>query len=382
MLKEDVISFIVYLLMVAIAAIVGFAIINPAFSSISTVNGWSVTGFLIICLIIAVILEVIIFELGHIIGAKFGKYDIISVNILGFCFYKKYYKENNKTYWKFKFPKGFDGLTGETIVMPKSEKSNPTMVVLSPLIFFAVEVALLVFAYAFIPDKVSGSQNPIMFLKYFQLIVVTIGGMLFIYNYFPAKLDTITDGYRLVCLNKKINIEAYNELLKIDGDEFLGVESNSYKTFDTITDFTALVNLSSVRNYLKTGDYEKALPLVDLILANKEKVSNNTLCMAKVYKLNMLLMYKSNKEAQDFFDAFETKEKDYLKSNYSMLTIRTAILYYGIIEKSQSECEMQMHYVKKALQKETEISKGYEDKFLKETVALLKEKNPEIKVNY
>ena len=169
MLKEDVISFIVYLLMVAIAAIVGFAIINPAFSSISTVNGWSVTGFLIICLIIAVILEVIIFELGHIIGAKFGKYDIISVNILGFCFYKKYYKENNKTYWKFKFPKGFDGLTGETIVMPKSEKSNPTMVVLSPLIFFAVEVALLVFAYAFIPDKVSGSQNPIMFLKYFQL---------------------------------------------------------------------------------------------------------------------------------------------------------------------------------------------------------------------
>src|SRR5574344_332145 len=372
MLKEDVISFIVYLLMVAIAAIVGFAIINPAFSSISTVNGWSVTGFLIICLIIAVILEVIIFELGHIIGAKFGKYDIISVNILGFCFYKKYYKENNKTYWKFKFPKGFDGLTGETIVMPKSEKSNPTMVVLSPLIFFAVEVALLVFAYAFIPDKVSGSQNPIMFLKYFQLIVVTIGGMLFIYNYFPAKLDTITDGYRLVCLNKKINIEAYNELLKIDGDEFLGVESNSYKTFDTITDFTALVNLSSVRNYLKTGDYEKALPLVDLILANKEKV----------YKLNMLLMYKSNKEAQDFFDAFETKEKDYLKSNYSMLTIRTAILYYGIIEKSQSECEMQMHYVKKALQKETEISKGYEDKFLKETVALLKEKNPEIKVNY
>lgn len=380
MSKEDVVSLIVYTMMIAIAAIIGFAVISPSLEGVSSINGMQITGFLILSLIIAVLVQVILFEAGHTIGAKIGKYKIISFNVLGFCFYKGLDEETNKYKIKFKFPKAFDGLTGETLVVPEGEKSNPIPFVWTPLFIYAIEVALLVLAYSLIPDKVKGQQNPLMFLKYFQLILVTIGGMLFIYDYFPAKLDSVTDGYRLVCLSKKINIEAYNELLKIEGDEFLGVNTDNYKVFDSITDFTALVNLSTVRNYLKNDNFDAAMPLLDKIIENKTKVSTETLCNAKVYKLNILLTSNKEKEAQEFYDSFDSKEKDFLKRNYSMLTIRTAILYYGIIEKSDTEVEQQLRYVKKALEKETQISKQNEKDFLEKTKKLLIERNPEIKI--
>lgn len=376
MSKEDVVSLIVYTMMIAIAAIIGFAVISPSLQGVSSINGMQITSFLILSLIIAVLVQVLLFEVGHVLGAKMGKYKIISLNVLGFCFYKAYDEETKKYRVKFKFPKAFDGLTGETLIVPENEKSNPIPFVWAPLFFYAVEVALLVLAYSLISDKVKGQQNPLMFLKYFQLILVTVGGMLFIYDYFPAKLDSVTDGYRLVCLSKKINIEAYNELLKIEGDEFLGVKTESYKVFDSITDFTALVNLSTVRNFIKNNNYEAAIPLLDTIIENKGKVSTETLCKAKIYKLNVLMFQDKEVEAQEFYESFSSTEKDYLKRNYSMLTIRTAILYYGIIEKADTEVEQQLKYVKKALEKETQISKQNEKEFLERTKKLLEEKVP------
>lgn len=376
MSKEDVVSLIVYTMMIAIAAIIGFAVISPSLQGVSSINGMQITSFLILSLIIAVLVQVLLFEVGHVLGAKMGKYKIISLNVLGFCFYKAYEEETKKYRVKFKFPKAFDGLTGETLIVPENEKSNPIPFVWAPLFFYAIEVALLVLAYSLISDKVKGQQNPLMFLKYFQLILVTVGGMLFIYDYFPAKLDSVTDGYRLVCLSKKINIEAYNELLKIEGDEFLGVNTESYKVFDSITDFTALVNLSTVRNFIKNNNYEAAIPLLDTIIENKGKVSTETLCKTKIYKLNVLMFQDKEVEAQEFYESFSSTEKDYLKRNYSMLTIRTAILYYGIIEKADTEVEQQLKYVKKALEKETQISKQNEKEFLERTKKLLEEKTP------
>ena len=184
--------------------------------------------------------------------------------------------------------------------------------------------------------------------------------MLFIYDYFPAKLDSITDGYRLVCLNKKININAFNELLKIEGDEFLGIDKETYRVFDDITDFTAKVNLLTVRNYLKNNDYQKADELLAKIIENQSKISSENLCKAKTYKLNILLMENKLEDAQKFYDSFNAKEKEYLKKTYSMLTIRTAILYFGIIEKSKQEVDVQLSRVKKALERETEVNKKNE----------------------
>src|SRR5574344_387735 len=381
MIKEDVISFIVYILMLAVAAIVGFAVINPAFRSVSSINGWNVAGYLIVCLIISIILEIILFQISHMIGAKFGKYIILSVNILGFAFYKHYDEKSKKYKVKFKFPVNFDGLTGETLIAPTSEKSNPMMFTFAPLFLFAIEAALLVVCYMTITKPRTG-QNPYDFLKYFQLILVTVGGMLFIYDYTPAKLDSVTDGYRLVLLNKKVNIKAYNVLLGIKGDEFLGKNADKYETFDEITDFTSEVNIASVRNYLKADKYEESLKLLDAIIESKANLSFESRTIAKLYKLNILLFYKGVDEGKKFYETLNEKETEYLKSTYSMLTIRTSILYYGLAENSNSECENQLHQVKKALEKESAYSKNYEENLLKKTVAFLREKNKEIEVTY
>ncbi len=379
MSKEDVVSLIVYVFILAIAAIVGFAVIKPAMDGVSTIAGMSTAGFLILSFIISFILQVLLLEIGHVIGAKIGNYKILSFNILGFCFYKTFDNETKKTKIKFKFPKAFDGLTGETLVAPNSEKSNPIPFIWAPLFIYAIEVAILVLAYSFIQDKVKNQQNPLIFIKYFQVILVTLGGMLYIYNYFPAKLDSTTDGYRLICLSKKINVEAYNELLKIETDYYLGNDIENYKTFETITDFTALVNLATIRNYLQHDNYDSAIPLLDKIIENKNKVSTETLCKTKICKLNTLMLNNKEKEAQELYDSFDSKEKDFLKREHSMLTIRTAILYYGILEKSNTEVEQQLSFAKKALEKETEINKKKEKEFLEKTVKILNERNPEIK---
>lgn len=381
MTKEDLLSFIVYVLMVAIAAVVGFAVISPAFSTIKTINGMNPAAFLVVALLIAVLLEVILFEIGHIVGAIIGGYEILSVNVLGFFFYKSFNEEKKKYVIKFKFPQEFNGLTGETIVVPKKKKTNPVSFVMTPLIIFAVEVALLVLAYILITDPKSG-QNPVLFLKYFQLLVVTIGGMLFIYNYFPAKLDSMTDGYRLTLLNKKINVEAYNVLLTIEGDEFLGKEADTYTTFDEITDFTARVNLLSARNLLKKNNYVEANKLIETIIKNRNKVSNETYYLAKIMELNNLFIYGTTEDAKKFYDQMTDKEIQYLRTEFSMLTIRTCLLYYTLVDYSKTECEDQLHAVKKSLNKEKEINKKYEEGLLIKTIEFIKEKNKNVDITY
>lgn len=381
MLKEDITSIIVYVLMVAVAAIVGFVVISPAFSNMNSINGMSVTGFLVIGLVIATLLNIILFELFHFLGALVGGYSVLSFNILGFCFYKMFDKETKKVKWKFKFPVSFDGLTGETIITPKKGKNNPMLFVFAPLAVFTIEVFLLVLAYTFIIEKI-GSQNQFLFLKYFQLLVVTVGGMLFIYNYFPAKLDSQTDGYRLVLLGKKENIEAYNTLLKIKGDEFLGEEVFEYKTFKEITDFTAIVNLLAVRNFLKQDKFEDSLILIENIIKNGNKVSNETKSIAYVYKLFIAFNYQSIEKAKEIYSSFSDKEKAYLKNQFTTLTIRTAILYFGIVDKSQGECDRQINNFKKALKRESAGNLEYEENMLNKSLELLKKYSPEIKESY
>ena len=206
--------------------------------------------------------------------------------------------------------------------------------------------------------------------------------MLFLYNYFPAKLDCLTDGYRLVLLNKKVNIEAYNVLLKIEGDEFLGKTENEYKTFKEITDFTAQVNLQSVRNYIKNDKYENAQKLIEGIIVPESKITFETKVISKVYQLNIALMNGTDDDAKKVYDEMDDKEKDYLKSEFTMLTIRTAILYYGIIEKSESECENQLHNVKKALNKELELNRKSEEVLLRKSIDILNKRNSDMKVTY
>ena len=120
MKKEDISGIIVYLIIIVLAVVFGLAVLQ-ANANDMTLSGFPYVMFIIGSVVGGALFNSIMFELAHVLGAKIGKYDILSVNILGLCFYK------NEGKTKFKFA-SFDGLTGETRIVPKKgmeDKANP-----------------------------------------------------------------------------------------------------------------------------------------------------------------------------------------------------------------------------------------------------------------
>ena len=198
MRKEDLISDIIYLLMAGIVLLVGFLVIQPAINDgLLGANTGENILFILVALVVGIVINVILMELGHIIGALIGGYKILSFNILGLNFYKDFSENPAKGQLKFRF-KGFNGLTGETIIEPKKEKANPMFYVFFPLILFLLEFVAMYFAIQLIPVSASSHFEPVQIVKYGLVVSTTIAGCIVLYDYFPAKLDTLNDGYRLI----------------------------------------------------------------------------------------------------------------------------------------------------------------------------------------
>ena len=117
MRKEDLSGIFVYILILGIAVVFGLTVLREHASS------WTDTVAYIFyvfgAILTGVLFNAIMYEVAHILGAKAGRYTIVSVDILGLL----WFKEEEKT--KFKF-KGYDGLTGETVILPKKDaKKEP-----------------------------------------------------------------------------------------------------------------------------------------------------------------------------------------------------------------------------------------------------------------
>ena len=107
-------------------------------------------------LIIGLFLNALLIELGHLLGAKLGGYEVYLCNILGFCFYKKEKDSKKKT---FKFSE-FDGISGETKVVLKKEKGNPRPYILLPILFILIEaIILLVFITLISVSRLGGVSS-------------------------------------------------------------------------------------------------------------------------------------------------------------------------------------------------------------------------------
>ena len=132
MKKEDIASIIVYLLMIGAAVVVGLTAVKEVFlwHYHFSLNNYV---FAILAILAALIVNIVGLEVFHVLGAKAGHYKILSVNVLWLCFRKKEGK------WKLGF-KDFDGLTGETKVAPKDEKSKLGLYVWLPVLAYFVEL--------------------------------------------------------------------------------------------------------------------------------------------------------------------------------------------------------------------------------------------------
>jgi hypothetical protein len=334
MKKEDAASLIVYAVMIGLALFIGLGIIQPIFASNASVAG-SQYLFAIVSVIIGVLFNALLLELGHVIGGLLGKYRITSVNILGFTFYKK----DGKVKFAFKM---FDGLTGETRFLPKSEKSNPRIAIMFPILFFLIELIVAIILYAVI----STSQNvDLVWLSIGAIIVASIGGMMTLYNVVPFKLDAMTDGYRMTLFSKKINIEAYNELMLIEnsGGELLP------RIFDEITDYTAEVNLITVYRNIKDKNFVKAEEILENIIKKETKTSSSTHNRSIAQLLFLKIMNETLEEAKKYYETISSSIQRFISNDLSMPSLRAYLLIAGLMDDSQGEVMYCLDRKKKAI---------------------------------
>lgn len=375
MTKEDLLSGFLYLVMAGVIILVGFLAIRPAFSNeLNFLKDGMTILFLVVALIIGVVLNVILFALGHALGAKLGGYTILLNNLLGFCFYK-YKKEDGKISTKFGF-KSFNGLTGDMIIAPKKENSNPMFYVFMPLIFILLEIAAYIAVASMLTSK---SGNALFLIKYGLMVVATVGGCMGIYNYFPAKLDSVNDGYRLVLLRKKVNIEAYNVRLGIEAREYFNEAYEEPKVFEEITDFTAQVNNETAMYKFSNGETESALEILDKLFADEKKISKNTLRDIKINKAFIYFLTKDLESAKELINSFDEETNTYITNCKSLGAIRTYILYIGLIEKSKSEIEFALGRIKKFKEKVSSGTYIKEKEFIKRATDYVNENSELLK---
>ena len=373
MKKEDVSGLLVYLIIFGFAIIFGFTVLRE-FAGSSGMNTGLFFGYIVGAIATGVIFNALLFELGHILGAKVGRYDIVFVNVLGFMFYKK---EN-----KFKFKFGnFEGLTGETRIKPKEDakkEPNPTPYLLFGTLFFLIEIIAVLIVFVVLNQIVKGNKgDSLAHLAYFILVVGVIGFMILIYNIMPFRLDTETDGYRLKLVSNPKNKEAFNELLRVQYAIENGDKDVEVKTFTTITNFTADLNLNKVYALLNQGKYQEALPYIDSILDSKDTISNKTYIRTKAQKIYIDIMTNSLEKAQEFYDKeVPHSERKEISGDVSMASIRAYILMSGLLDKSLSETELALNKVLRAYKKTSKARQEVELKLYNEGLKRVIEAHP------
>ena len=341
MKKEDITGLIAYLIIIALAIIFGLTVLQTH-NSESSLQGFQYVLYIIGAVVVGAVFNGILFELAHVLGAKIGKYDIISVCVLGFCFYK----DNGKT--KFKFG-SFDGLTGETKIVPKEgmvDKANPYPYLFFGSFFFVIEaIAVMIIFSVFRTASDYGLRD----IAYGVLTVGAIGLVILLYNILPMRIDSMTDGYRLTMVSNPKNKAAFNELLRVEYEISQGNNDVEVKVFDEITNFTADLNLNRVYALLDKREYKAAEEILDKIIEAKEEVSEKVYIRARAQKIYINLYTRNLEEAKEYYEKeVPVSERREISNDVSMASIRAYLLMSGLLDKSRSECIIALNNVYRA----------------------------------
>ncbi len=375
MKKKDVAGLIVYALMVVIALLVALIFIKPLFESgIFEVGNAFILIYVYTFLIIvgALIVNAIGLELMHLLGAKVGRYNVDEFNVFGFSFHKKLGK------WKFGF-RQFDGLTGSVVVAPKDENSKLTAYVWLPILAYIIELIAGVVLFAVFSGTKIGQPNANThhLIALIAIIFATVSSMLALYNFVPFELDSETDGHRLVLTTKKINMEAYNELARIEHLQREGKEVGQIRVFEQITEYTANINLISVYEHLSKEEYKEAEKLIDAIIVDPEKISRTTYYRLLAQKLYIKIIALPKREAEAYYDEnIDDKVRRFISNDVSMESVRAYILIAGMLDESQAEVNYARSFMKKAMKRALPSRVEIEKKLYEQAFEIVKKSHP------
>lgn len=372
MKKEDISGLIVYMLIFAVAIVFGLTVLQPYFVNSTFSSGLIYALFILGAIATGIIVCAILLEIGHVIGAKIGKYIIISVCILHITFLK----EEGKSKVKFS---NFDGLTGETKILPKDEKSNPRPYLLMGTLLISLWIAGAVVIFMFNKDLLRTTKSD---MAYFFLTVAVVSGVCLFYNLFPVKLDAINDGYRLSLVSNVRNREAFNELLRVEYEISQGKENIEIKTFTELTNFTADLNMNKVYILLDKKEYKEADELLDLVLENKNNVSYRVYLRALSMKVFIQFASKEIEEAIKYVeDNFNLELRKEIFDDNSLVSIRAYVLISGLVDNSKSECNLALNKVYKAYKRTPKSRKEAELQLFNQALDLVVEAHPKWEVD-
>ena len=338
MKKEDITGLVVYLVIIALAVVFGFTVLQTHASE-SSLSGFPYVLYIGGSVLAGVIINGVLFEMAHVLGAKLGKYKILCVNILGFCFYK----EDEKT--KFRFS-SYDGLTGETKIVPKEgmvEKANPYPYLFFGSFFFLAEAVAVMVVFTILRNT---NDTVLKDVAYGVLTVGAIGLLVLVYNIMPLHIDSMTDGYRLTMVSNPKNKAAFNELLRVEYEMSQGNDNVEIKIFDEITNFTADLNLNRVYALLDKKEYKAAEEILEKIINAKQDISGKVFIRARAQKIYIDLITRSLDEAREYYDKeVPVSERREISNDISMASIRAYLLMSGLLDKSRSECIIALNNV-------------------------------------
>ena len=362
--KNDFATFLVYLAMFAIALLVGLLVISPSIQANNITTPTAIV-IVVIAVLVGVIFNSACLELLHMLGAAAGGYKILSVCILGLTFKKK-----GKDGKRFAFG-GFDGLTGETKIDPKDvEKSSPSGIVFFPMLGYLLEVIILLVLSACLSS----------YIAWFPIacyVVLAIGGMIFVYNDFPAHLDSVTDGYLLILLTKPINRIAYNQILIAEHSENKKEALASLPIYEELSDFTANLNTLAAYRMILKGDNEGALQIFVKISDADKNVSKSIRQEALCQRLAMLLMLEKKQEAKDYYEGMDDDTRRYIASLATLPALRCYALVAGIVEGSDTEVSWAFDKVERLEKKVSGVVLEGESKLLNDSYFYLKKMHPD-----
>ena len=374
MKKEDVSGIVVYILILAVAVVFGITVLRVHAENCG-LDTIVYIFYILGAIVTGVILNAILFEVAHVVGAKAGRYLILSVNILGLL----WYKDEDKT--KFKFS-GFDGLTGETKIYPKKDakkEPNPSPFLLFGTLFYVIELIIVVVLFAILNKGPADTSTNV---AYFLLVVVVIGGMILVYNILPFKLDAITDGYRMRLTTNAANKKAFNELLRVEYAINHGESEVEIATFSEITNFTAELNLNKVYVLLEKKQFKEAEELIDIILNGKATISEKVYVRARAQKIYINIFTKPLEEAKEFYDKeVPMNERRAISNDISMVSIRTYLLMSGLLDGSKSECLLAINNVRKCFNSTPKQRQKVEADLFNEALAKIDELHPTWKLS-
>ena len=373
MKRNDFATFIVYVLMVVIAILVGLLVIKPIIDSFSSALPLPAIAIMILGLVFGVLLNASLIELGHVLGAKVGKYTVLKMIILGMGFRRVDGKK------KACFS-GFEGLTGETKVTPNDVKqSSLSAYILFPVLFLFVEfIGCMV---AIVVAQGQEASNPaIAWVRIFLSTILTVAGMIYLYDLFPARIDSITDGFLLLLLAKPANKEAYNNLLLAEAATFEGRPMPATPIYDEITDFTASLNLLAIYARLTEGKPDEALPILEKIITAEVGPSKETVTHATVLKLAILLEKENREKGKKLYDEMDDATKKYIANFPNLTALRAYLLIASFIEGSESETNYAVDKADKAIKACEPMYKEAEKSLLQLDVDLTRAAHPSWKV--